>query len=171
MYKNNIVWELRVSGTDELITTYTGKYMENFNFKELSLDQQKKIKEIVLSIPYFNNFSEEVFDEWDYYIVTVGMNENNDEEDYNSLSDFKREGDFELYPLYLLKTIQREDFNVTADYYTVQKIAGSEDSMVILASYRTFKEAEKYCKKYHISVNNILPQKFGENFLDITQIM
>lgn len=169
MYRNNVVWELRVSKTNELITTYNDKSVEDFKFKELSLEQQKKIKRIVLGIPEFNNFNEEDFDEWYRYIATIGIDEN-DGEDYNSLNEFKKEADLESYPLYFLKTLQREDFNETADYYTIQNIVGYEDSMIVLASYKTFEEAEKYCKEHNISVNNILPQNFGENFLDITEM-
>lgn len=169
MYRLNVVWELRVSKTDELIATYNNKHAEDFEFKELSLEQQKKIKRIVIENLEFSNFNEEDFDEWYRYIATIGIDENN-EEDYNSLNEFKKEADLESYPLYFLKTLQREDFNETADYYTIQGIAGYEDSMIVLASYKTFEEAEKYCKEHDISVNNILPQNFGENFLDITEM-
>ena len=168
MYKENIVWELRVSETDELITTYSERFLDDFDFSRLSLEQQKKIKEIVLNIPGFSDFEEDL-SEWYYYIATIGIDDETDN-NYSSLDEFKKEADFESYPLYFLRTIQRKDFNETADYYTIQDIAGYEDSMVILASYKTFKEAEKYCKKNNISVNNILPQNFGETFLDITEI-
>lgn len=169
MYRENIVWKLRVSKTDELITTYSERFLEDFDFNKLSLEQQKKIKKIVLNIPDFDDFEEEDFNEWYYYIATIGINDETND-DYNSLDEFKKNADFESYPLYFLRTIQRKDFNETADYYTIQDIAGYEDSMVILASYRTFKEAERYCKKNNISVNNILPQNFGGTFLDITEI-
>ena len=137
MYRLNVVWELRVSKTDELIATYNNKHAEDFEFKELSLEQQKKIKRIVIENLEFSNFNEEDFDEWYRYIATIGIDENN-EEDYNSLNEFKKEADLESYPLYFLKTLQREDFNETADYYTIQGIAGYEDSMIFLASYKTF---------------------------------
>ena len=120
MYRNNVVWELRASKTDELITTFNNKSLEDFEFSKQPEEIQKRIKKIVLSISDFNGFDENDFDEW--------------------------------------------------YYYTVQDIAGYEDSMVILASYKTFEEAERYCKKHNISVNNILPQNFGEDFLDITEM-
>ena len=41
MYRNNIVWELRVSETDELITIYKNKWLECFEFKK----QSKEIRE------------------------------------------------------------------------------------------------------------------------------
>ena len=167
MYRNNVVWELRASKTDELITTFNNKSLEDFEFSKQSEETQKRIKKIVLSISDFNGFDENDFDEWYYYIATISES---GEEDYYSLNQFKREADFNSYPLYFLKTFQREDFNEIADYYTVQDIAGYEDSMVILASYKTFEEAERYCKKHNISVNNILPQNFGEEFLDITEM-
>ena len=167
MYKNNIVWELRVSGTDELITTFNNNNLEDFEFSKQPEEIQKRIKKIVLSASDFNGFDENDFDEWYYYIATISES---GEEDYYSLNQFKRKADFNSYPLYFLKTFQREDFNEIADYYTVQDIAGYEDSMVILASYKTFEEAERYCKKHNISVNNILPQNFGEDFLDITEM-
>ena len=158
MYRNNVVWELRASKTDELITTFNNKCLEDFEFSKQPEEIQKKIKEIILNVPDFNGF---------YYIATISES---GEEDYYSLNQFKREADFNSYPLYFLETFQREDFNEIADYYTVQDIAGYEDSMVILASYKTFEEAERYCKKHNISVNNILPQNFGEDFLDITEM-
>ena len=167
MYRNNVVWELRASKTDELIATFNDNHLEDFEFSKQPEEIQKKIKKIVLSISDFNGFDENDFDEWYYYIATISES---GEEDYYSLNQFKREADFNSYPLYFLKTFQREDFNETADYYTVQDIAGYEDSMVILASYKTFEEAERYCKKHNISVNNILPQNFGEDFLDITEM-
>ena len=166
MYRNNVVWELRVSKTDELITTFN-EHLEDFEFSKQPEEIQKRIKEIVLSVSDFNGFDENDFNEWYYYIVTISESGG---EDYYSLNQFKREADFNSYPLYFLKTFQREDFNEIADYYTVQDIAGYEDSMVILASYKTFEEAERYCKKHNISVNNILPQNFGEDFLDITEM-
>ncbi len=166
MYRNNVVWELRASKTDELITTFNN-HLEDFEFAKQPEKIQKKIKEIVFSISDFDAFDENVFNEWYYYIATISES---DEEDYYSLNQFKREADFNSYPLYFLKTFQREDFNEIADYYTVQDITGYEDSMVILASYKTFEEAERYCKKHSISVNNILPQNFGEDFLDITEM-
>ena len=168
MYRYNVMWELRASKTDELITTYDNKFLDDFEFAEQTEKIQKKIKEVVFSNPNFNNFDEESFDEWYYYITTIGIND--DEEDYNSLDEFKKDENFDLYPLYFLKTIIKEEFNIIADYYTVQNIGGYEDSMIILASYKTFEEAEIYCKKYDISINNILPQNFGENFLDITDM-
>ena len=167
MYRNNVVWELRASKTDELIATFNDNHLEDFEFSKQPEEIQKKIKKNVLSISDFNGFDENDFDEWYYYIATISES---GEEDYYSLNQFKREADFNSYPLYFLKTFQREDFNETADYYTVQDIAGYEDSMVILASYKTFEEAERYCKKHNISVNNILPQNFGEDFLDITEM-
>ena len=167
MYRNNVVWELRASKTDELITTFNNKNLEDFEFSKQPEEIQKRIKENVLSISDFNGFDENDFDEWYYYIATISESGG---EDYYSLNQFKRETDFNSYPLYFLKTFQREDFNEIADYYTVQDIAGYEDSMVILASYKTFEEAERYCKKHNISVNNILPQNFGEDFLDITEM-
>ena len=167
MYRNNVVWELRASKTDELITTFNNKSLEDFEFSKQSEETQKRIKKIVLSISDFNGFDENDFDEWYYYIATISESGG---EDYCSLNQFKREADFNSYPLYFLKTFQREDFNEIADYYTVQDIAGYEDSMVILASYKTFEEAERYCNKHNISVNNILPQNFGEDFLDITEM-
>lgn len=170
MYRNNVCWELRASKTDELITTFNN-HLEDFEFAKQLEKIQKKIKEIVLSISdfdaYFDASDENLLDEWGYYIATISES---DEEDYYSLNQFKREADFNSYPLYFLKTFQREDFNEIADYYTVQDIAGYEDSMIILASYKTFEEAERYCKKHNISVNNILPQNFGEDFLDITEM-
>lgn len=167
MYRNNVVWELRATKTDELITTFNNKHLEDFEFSKQPEEIQKRIKKIVLSVPDYNDFDESDFDEWYYYIATISES---DEEDYFSLNQFKREGNFDSCPLYFLKTFQREDFNEIADYYTVQDIAGYEDSMVILASYKTFEEAERYCKKHNISVNNILPQNFGEDFLDITEM-
>ena len=166
MYRNNVVWELRASKTNELITTFNN-HLEDFEFSKQPEEIQKRIKKIVLSISDFNGFDENDFDEWYYYIATISES---GEEDYYSLNQFKREADFNSYPLYFLKTFQREYFNEIADYYTVQDIAGYEDSMVILASYKTFEEAERYCKKHNISVNNILPQNFGEDFLDITEM-
>ena len=166
MYRNNVVWELRASKTDELITTFNN-HLEDFEFSKQPEEIQKRIKKIVLSISDFNGFDENDFNEWYYYIVTISESGG---EDYYSLNQFKREADFNSYPLYFLKTFQREYFNEIADYYTVQDIAGYEDSMVILASYKTFEEAERYCKKHNISVNNILPQNFGEDFLDITEM-
>ena len=167
MYRNNVVWELRASKTDELIATFSDNHLEDFEFSKQPEEIQKRIKKIVLSVSDFNGFDENDFDEWYYYIATISERGG---EDYYSLNQFKREADFDSYPLYFLKTFQREDFNEIADYYTVQDIAGYEDSMVILASYKTFEEAERYCKKHNISVNNILPQNFGENFLDITEM-
>ena len=167
MYRNNVVWELRTSKTDELIATFNDNHLEDFEFSKQSEEIQKRIKKNVLSVSDFNGFDENDFDEWYYYIATISES---GEEDYYSLNQFKREADFNSYPLYFLKTFQREDFNEIADYYTVQDIAGYEDSMVILASYKTFEEAERYCKKRNISVNNILPQNFGEDFLDITEM-
>ena len=167
MYRNNVVWELRTSKTDELIATFNDNHLEDFEFSKQSEEIQKRIKKNVLSVSDFNGFDENDFDEWYYYIATISES---GEEDYYSLNQFKREADFNSYPLYFLKTFQREDFNEIADYYTVQDIAGYEDSMVILASYKTFEEAERYCKKHNISVNNILPQNFGEDFLDITEM-
>ena len=167
MYRNNVVWELRASKTDELITTFNNKCLEDFEFSKQPEEIQKRVKKIVLSVSDFNGFDENDFDEWYYYIATISESGG---EDYYSLNQFKREADFNSYPLYFLKTFQREDFNEIADYYTVQDIAGYEDSMVILASYKTFEEAERYCKKHNISVNNILPQNFGEDFLDITEM-
>ena len=166
MYRNNVVWELRASKTDELITTFNN-HLEDFEFSKQPEEIQKRIKKIVLSVSDFNGFDENDFDEWYYYIVTISESGG---EDYYSLNQFKREADFNSYPLYFIKTFQREYFNEIADYYTVQDIAGYEDSMVILASYKTFEEAERYCNKHNISVNNILPQNFGEDFLDITEM-
>ena len=167
MYRLNVVWELRTSKTDELITTFNNNHLEDFEFSKQPEEIQKKIKEIVLSVSDFNGFDENDFNEWYYYIVTISESGG---EDYYTLNQFKREADSNSYPLYFLKTFQREDFNEIADYYTVQDIAGYEDSMIILASYKTFEEAERYCKKHNISVNNILPQNFGEDFLDITEM-
>lgn len=164
MYRVNVVWELRVSETDELITTYENKWPDFFSFRKQSEKIQEKIKEIVSK--YGNHV--ENYSDWDEYIATIGKAYDDDEEDneeYETLEEFKKcKSDFSSYPLYFLKTIQKEKYDCPANYYTVQDDCGK--GLRIMASYKTFEEAEEYCKKNNISVNHIAPETFGDNFVE-----
>lgn len=166
MYRVNIVWELRVSETDELITTYENKWLECFSFKEQSEKIQEKIKEIVLKYnDHIKNYSD-----WDEYVATIGKAccGEEDDEEYRTLEEFKKyKSDFSDYPLYFLKTIQKEEYDCQADYYTIQKEDTYSENLYTVASYKTFEEAEEYCKKNNISINNIVPQTFGNNFVEL----
>ena len=77
MYRNNVVWELRASKTDELITTFNNKSLEDFEFSKQPEEIQKRIKEIVLGISDFNGFDENDFDEWYYYQQKQNLYEKN----------------------------------------------------------------------------------------------
>ena len=48
MYRLNVVWELRVSETDELITTYENRWLEDFEFTKQPKKIREKIKKIIL---------------------------------------------------------------------------------------------------------------------------
>lgn len=169
MYRNNVVWELRVSETDELITTYENKWLECFEFKKQPKGICEKIKKIVSKYgTHVENYSD-----WYSYIATIGKaySEDEDDEEYKTLEEFRRyESDFSDYPLYFLKTIQREEYDSPADYYTVQKEYDYDEGSYVVASYRTFEEAEKYCKENNISVNNIIPETFGDEFVELCDI-
>lgn len=168
MYRINVVWELRVSETDELITTYKG-WLEYFEFTEQPKEIREKIKKIVSKYgTHVKNYSN-----WYRYIATIGKpySENEDDEEYKILEEFRRyESDFSDYPLYFLKTIQKEEYDSTADYYTIQKEYDYDEGSYVAASYKTFEEAEKYCKENNISVNNIVPQTFGNGFVELYDI-
>ena len=169
MYRNNIVWELRVSETDELITIYKNKWLECFEFKKQSKEIREKIKKIVSKYDtHIDNYSD-----WYRYAATIGKacGEDDDDEEYKTLEEFKKcELDFLEYPFYFLKTIQREEYDSPADYYTIQKEYDYDEGSYVVASYKTFEEAENYCKKNNISVNNIVPQTFGNDFVALCDI-
>lgn len=168
MYRLNVVWELRVSETDELITTHKG-WLENFKFTEQQKEIFEKIKEIVWEYTGYFFDDEEEYDEWIDYALAVGEGDEEEGTDYKTVEEFKRKVDFSEFPLYFLRTIQREEYDLPADYYTVQNW-GYGDASNIIASYRTFEEAEKYCKENNISVNNIIPQTFGDEFVELCDI-
>lgn len=168
MYRLNVVWELRMSETDELITTHEG-WLENFEFMEQPKEIRDKIKGIVWEYCGFFFDDEEDYDDFTEYALTVGEGEGEEANDYETIEEFKRKVDFSEFPLYFLRTIQREEYDLPADYYTVQNW-GYGDASNIIASYRTFEEAEKYCKENNISVNNIIPQIFGNEFVELCDI-
>lgn len=169
MYGINVVWELRVSETDELITTYEDRWLEDFTFAEQPKKIREKIKKIILKYCDYFFDDDEDYDNWTDYALSVGEGEGAEANDYKTIEEFKRKVDFSEYPLYFLKTIQREEYDLPADYYTVQDWLYGESSNVIM-SYRTFEEAEKYCKENNISVNNIIPQTFGNEFVELCDI-
>lgn len=168
MYRMNIVWELRVSETDELITTHEG-WLENFEFTEQPKKIREKIKKIILKYCDYFFDEDEDYDDWTDYTLSVGEGEGEEVNDYQTVEEFKRKVDFSDFPFYFLKTIQREEYDSSADYYTVQDWLYGESSNVIM-SYKTFEEAEKYCKENNISVNNIIPQTFGNEFVELCDI-
>lgn len=168
MYRINVVWELRVSETDELITTYENKWLECFEFKKQSEKVQEKIKKIVSK--YYNLFDEKDYNQWDTYIAIIGgegITENeldidDDDIDFSTKEELEEaDYNFETCPLYFIATIQREEYISPADYFTIHN-----DELRFIASYKTFEEAERYCKENNISVNNIIPQIFGDEFVD-----
>lgn len=165
MYRLNVVWELRVSETDELITTYEDRWLEDFEFME----QPKKIRDKIKKIISKYGTHVEDYSDWYGYTVSVGEGEGEEVNDYKTVEEFKRKVDFSESPLYFLKTIQREEYDSPTDYYTVQDWIYGESSNVIM-SYKTFEEAEKYCKENNISINNIIPQTFGNEFVELCDI-
>lgn len=165
MYRINIIWELRVSETDELITTYKERWLENFNLMEQSKKIHDKINKIVLKYCGYSFNSEENYNNWTDYITTIGEGEGEEANDYKTVEEFKRKADFSNHPLYFLKIISKEEYNFPADYYTIQDYRYGE--MYIIASYKTFEEAEEYCKKNNIPVNYIVPETFGDNFVEL----
>lgn len=113
MYGNHVVWELRVSKTDELIATYSDESLDNFEFKKQSIEVKKKIKKIVSK---YYNFEEEDFDEWDTYIAIIGAEAEEKgmidkmETDFSTKKDFEiTDDDFEACPLYFLGTIKKDN--------------------------------------------------------------
>ena len=113
MYGNHVVWELRVSKTDELIATYSNESLDNFEFKKQSIEVKKKIKKIVSK---YYNFEEEDFDEWGTYIAIIGAEAEEKgmidkmETDFSTKKDFEiTDDDFEACPLYFLGTIKKDN--------------------------------------------------------------
>lgn len=169
MYRLNVVWELRASETDELITTYENRWLENFEFTKQPKKIREKIKKIILKYCGYFFDDEEDYDDWTDYALSVGEGKGEEANDYKTIEEFKRKVDFSDFPFYFLRTIRREEYDSPADYYTIQDY-GYEESSCVIASYKTFEEAETYCKENNISVNNIIPQTFGNNFVELCDI-
>lgn len=176
MYRLKVVWELRVSETDELITTHGNKWIGNFVFKKQSEEVQEKIKKIVSK---YYLFDEKDYNQWDIYIAVIGgegiteneLDINDDDIDFSTKEELaEADYNFEASPLYFIATIQREEYDSPADYYTIQKEYDYDKDSYVVASYKTFEEAENYCKENNISVNNIIPQIFGNEFVELRDI-
>lgn len=78
---------------------------------------------------------------------------------YNTIEDFKQAQKEREYLFYITSRYVIRKETVKADYFDVQDY-GCDDTYVV-AAFPDYNSAVEYCNKENISINNIVPQKWG----------
>lgn len=153
--KKQLVWDIFCATDGSKVGIFKGDLINE------EIDKNLLKKMFFITSLYYNDSYEEFYDNFDNYVAYIGLSGNCD---YHTMEQYYKatlEGTMEC----LFYAIFHNEWNIVeieADYFDVQDYDYYENSYVA-AAFSDYDSAVNYCNKENISINNIVPQKWGHH--------